>query len=306
MILTLTLNPSIDTSTRLDKMTPNKKLRCERPRKEPGGGGINVSRAIKILGGKSVAVFSSGGNNGKLLADLLKKEGISVRPVNIKQEIRENIMIKEAAVDDQFRFIMPGPNLEEAEWKEFLNIEKLLDEKPDFIVASGSLPDGVPADFYRQVAEAGKKIGAKVIIDASGEALFKSVESDVFLIKPNINEIKQLIDGDFEVENELEKAASELIKRKNIENLVISLGSGGALLVNKNSTEYFRTPTVKVKSRVGAGDSTVAGIVLKLSEGKSIKEAVKYGIAAGAAAVMTPGTELCRRDDTERLFKMMS
>jgi 6-phosphofructokinase 2 len=175
----------------------------------------------------------------------------------------------------------------------------------DYVVASGSLPSGVPGDFYAQVARVGKEKGAKVIIDVAGEALEQAIQEGVFLIKPNVREFRGLVGKDIKEESQIKAEAQEMVKSGWCEVLVISLGAAGALMVSEEISERILPPTVPIISKVGAGDSMVAGIVLSLARGKPLRESVLFGVAAGTAAVMTPGTELCRREDAERLYAQM-
>lgn len=306
MIVTLTINPSVDASSSVDHVVPNNKLRCQEPSFEPGGGGINVSRAIKKLEGESFALYSSGGLYGQMVQQLLDKEGVKHQSIPIAGLTRENLIVEETTSGQQFRFNMPGPHLEEKEWKACLDKLSKVTPTPEYIVASGSLPPGVPSDFYARVAKIARGQNARLIVDTSGEALHLAVRSGVYLLKPNIRELQELTRQEIKNESQLEEAARKFIKEEQSEVVVISLGSAGALMVSKNGCKHFRSPTVPIKSRVGAGDSMVAGIVLSLSRRKSLREAVQYGVAAGSAAVMNPRRELCRLKDTEDLFKLIS
>ena len=305
-ILSITVNPSIDTSTKIKQVTADRKLRCRKPVHEPGGGGINVSRAIKKLGGNSLALFPAGGMNGKHLIQLLDDEEVETSPIEIEDSTRENFAVDETSSDRNYRFVMPGPRLKEREWKAIIEKVHNLKEKPDFLVASGSLPESAPDNFYALLAECCNNEKIKLIVDTSGDPLKKALDEGVFLIKPNMRELNDILGKQIEDEHKLASEVQKLIKNKDAKFIVLSLGSGGALLINESSYKHFRAPTVQIKSKVGAGDSMVAGIVLKLSEGKEIEEAVKYGIAAGASAVSTPGSELCRKDTTEDLFKKIA
>jgi 6-phosphofructokinase 2 len=303
-IITLTMNPAIDKSTSTEHVIPEHKLYCRPALYEPGGGGVNVSRAIRKLKGESLLVYPSGGMSGQMLYSLLEQEGVEQRPLSIKEMTRENLIVLEESTGQQYRFGMPGPHLTEEEWKRCLN-ELTTGHAPDYLVASGSLPLGVPSDFYARVARAGKDIGAKVIVDASGESLKLALEEGVYLIKPNIREFSGLAGQDIMEEPQIVEAAKNIISKGQCEVIVISLGSAGALLISKDIVERMVPPTVPISSKVGAGDSMVAGIVLGLSKGKPLRQAVLYGLAAGSAAVMTPGTELCRKEDTDRLYAKM-
>ncbi|MBD3288157.1 hexose kinase [candidate division KSB1 bacterium] len=304
-ILTLTMNPTIDINSRVDQVVAEKKLRCEQPDYEPGGGGINVSRAIRKLGGKSEAMYLSGGANGNLLGQLLDKEEITQSQVAIGKLTRENFHIRETSGSQQFRFAMPGPEVEEEEWESCLEQVRSKNPKPEFIVASGSLPPGVPDDFYARLAKQCKDAGIHFILDTAGKSLRIAFEQGVFLIKPNMREIQDIIDKEIENEYQLKEIAGTLLNKANSEVIVISLGAGGALVITKDDCSHLRSPTVPIKSKVGAGDSMTAGIVLALSRSNKLIDAVKFGVAAGAAAVMTPGTELCRREDAERIYNQM-
>ena len=303
-ITTLTMNPAVDKSTSTEHVIPEHKLYCRPARYEPGGGGVNVSRAIRKLDGGSLLIYPSGGMSGQMLYSLLEQEGVEQRSLPIKEMTRENLIVLEESTGQQYRFGMPGPHLTEEEWQRCLS-ELTTGPAPDYLVASGSLPLGVPSDFYARVACAGKGIGAKVIVDASGESLKLALEEGVYLIKPNMREFSGLAGQDTMEEPEIVEAAKNIIAKGQCEVIVISLGSAGALLISKDIMERMVPPTVPISSKVGAGDSMVAGIVLGLSTGKPLRQAVLYGLAAGSAAVMTPGTELCRKEDTDRLYAKM-
>jgi 6-phosphofructokinase 2 len=146
-------------------------------------------------------------------------------------------------------------------------------------------------------------MGSRVVVDTSKEALARAAEAELFMLKPNLRELSQIAGRELEEEEQQIAAAGKLIERGKAELVMVSMGAGGALLVTKDGGEHLRTPTVPIRSKVGAGDSTVAGVVLALARGMEVREAVRFGMAAGAAAVMTPGTELCRREDAERLFE---
>jgi len=306
-IYTLTLNPAVDKSSEVNRVIAEHKLRCDIPKFEPGGGGINVSRAIKKLGGHSVAIYPKGGPIGELMFELLKKEHIEQLPIDIKDWTRENFIVVEKENNRQFRFGMPGPTLLENEWKQCL--EKVIDPSIniDFLVASGSMPDGVPIDFYGKLANACKKNDTKLVVDTSGEALSAAVDEGIFLLKPNVNELGELIGRKLSNIHDQEAAAEEVINTKKIEVLIVSLGASGAILASKKEgVIHVSAPSVEKKSTVGAGDSMVAGIIYTISKGKSMLEAIRYGVACGTAATMNSGTELCKLEDVEHLYKWIA
>jgi 6-phosphofructokinase 2 len=305
-IVTLTINPALDKITGIKHVRPNQKLRCNQPNHEPGGGGINVSRAINRLGGESLALYPAGGPNGEAMKRLLDEEGIQHDPIPIHDQIRENITVFESEASQQYRFIMPGPEITEKELENVFERIKSLDPRPNYLVASGSIPAGVPEDFYQQVVDLTDEMDCRTIVDTSGEPLRLASQSGVYLLKPNMRELGNLAGKEIESEAHQMEAARTLIDEGQAEVVVVSLGAGGALLVTQEGGEHFRTPTVPIRSKLGAGDSMVAGIVLSLAQDHDIRRAVMYGIAAGAAAVMTPGTDLCTKSDTDRLFERIA
>lgn len=305
VIATLTMSPTIDVNTAIDYVVPERKLRCGPPSYEPGGGGINVSRAVKKLGGESVALYASGGPTGQMLEILLGREGLNHRPIPIGDWVRQNLIVMEESTNRQYRFGLPGPLIEEQEWKGCLDALSALEPKPDYIVASGSLPPGVPQDFYAGLARLARDLESRLVVDTSGEALRMALREGVYLIKPNLRELGQVTGQEFTDELQQERLAAEIVRSGQSEVVVVSLGASGALLVTSNGVEHIQSPTVPIRSKVGAGDSMVAGIVLSLARGMSVEESALFGVAAGSAAVMTPGTELCRREDAEKLYERM-
>jgi 6-phosphofructokinase 2 len=304
-ILTFTLNPTIDKSAKVDNVRAETKLYCDTVRYEPGGGGINVSRAVKKLGGSSLLVYTSGGFTGRKLDKLLVNENLNLKALEIEASIRENLIIFERASQQQYRFGMPGPGISDSEYQKIFDTFNNIEDFPEYFVISGSVPAGINDNIYAELAGLAKKRGAKVIVDVSGAPLKEVMREGVFLIKPNISEFQQLVGKELQDDEEIKKYALKLVSEPCCEVIVISIGAGGALLVYQDNAKFMRPPTVPIKSKVGAGDSMVAGMVLSLSQGNSIENAFTYGIAAGSAAVMTSGTDLCSKRDTDRLYQIM-
>jgi 6-phosphofructokinase 2 len=306
-IVTLTMNPALDKSTRTQYVSPEDKLRCDTLQVEPGGGGINVSRAIYKLGGESHLFYAAGGLNGQALTRLLAREPLTTTRLEIAGETRESFTVLEESSTRQYRFNMPGPRLTEAECAQILDQMSSLEVPPSYLVVSGSLPPGVPDDFYVQLAQRIATWPTRLIVDTSGNALRALLDAQLplFLIKPNHNELAKLVGHLLADDEAIVRAARTLLASCPLEIMVVSLGKAGVLLVTANRWGFIRSPTVPIVSKIGAGDSTVGGITLGLQRGLSVPEAVRFGVAAGAAAVMTPGTELCRRADAERLFAQM-
>ncbi|MEP7252576.1 MAG: 1-phosphofructokinase family hexose kinase [Ginsengibacter sp.] len=303
-IVTITLSPCIDKSTSVSLLLPEKKLHCKAPKFEPGGGGINVARALRKLGMDAVAIYPSGGYTGKFFNHLMDIENINSKIIETKNETRENIIVLDESVNHQYRFGMPGTELAEAEWRSCLQAVEEIDEV-EFIVASGSLPPGVPLDIYATLAGIAQKKNAKFIVDTSGEALKDAAERGVYLLKPNLGELSYLA-GVRELQAEDVVGAAKLIINKGMcEVVVVSMGLAGATLVTKNMIETITPPKIEMKSTVGAGDSMVAGIIFSLCNGNAIDLAVRYGVACGTAATINSGTELCNKEDADRLYPMI-
>ena len=302
-IYTLTLSPTIDKSCNVDQVIAEHKLRCTEPKHEPGGGGINVSRAIKKLGGESVAIYPKGGATGELLHMLLDEEGISQHAVPSKSWNRENFIVVETTTNRQYRFGMPGPELQKSEWEQFL--KDITNHNIDYMVASGSTPPGVPDEFYSRLAQIIKKKNARLVLDTSGDALKEAADEGIYLLKPNLKELGELVGQELNDIHQQEEAAMNVVRTMKIEILVVSLGPAGAMMASKDGILHVPAPPVNKKSTVGAGDSMVGGMVLSLSKDMTLADSLKYGISAGSAATMNPGTGLCKLEDVETLYKWM-
>lgn len=269
-IATLTMNPSLDIATSTERVVPTHKLRCAQPQRDPGGGGINVARVVRILGGEATAVYPAGGTTGSALRELLDEAGVGQRVIPIQGVTRESFTVDEAASGEQFRFVLPGPELTEEEARRCLDQLQTLDPRPELVVASGSLPPGVPDDFYAGVARLTKELGARLVVDTSGAALRHACGEGVFLLKPNLRELRGLVGQKVDSEQAQEDAARRLIEKGCAEIVVVSLGADGALLVSSEVTERFAAIDVPRRSAVGAGDSMVGAIALGLADRKSV------------------------------------
>ena len=301
-IVTLTMNPALDIATSTDRVEPTHKLRCSMPRYDPGGGGINVARAVHALGGDAVAIFPIGGPAGEMIRRMLQQEGVAHDAIPISGFTRESLAVAELASGKQFRFILPGPTLSQTDQERCLDqLSAAAVHEARYIVASGSLPLGVPEDFYARVGSLANKLGKRFVLDTSGAAL-KQAGLRIYLMKPSLRELADLTARQIRTERDEEEAVRQLINQGRCEIVVLSLGVRGALVATVEGSERFAAIPVETRSTVGAGDSMLAGIVLGLSQGLSLSDAVRFGMAAGAAALLGSGTQLCRRSDVERLY----
>jgi 6-phosphofructokinase 2 len=303
-IITLTINPAIDASTSVEQLAPFHKMRCSPARRDPGGGGINVARVAKRFGADVCAIYTMGGTLGQLLRRLLEQEQVTGFPVPISEETREDFTVLETVSGRPYRFVLPGPRLSDQEWRACLDTfvsHASHTRPPRFVVASGSLPPGVPADFYARIARTAKQAGARFVLDSSGPALKAALDAGVYMVKPSLREFRELTAARLESEHEQVTACRRLIERGSAAMVALTLGDQGALLVTKDQILRGQAAPIAPVSVVGAGDSFLGAMISSLASGHPVEDAFRYGLAAGSAALLMPGTELCRREDTERL-----
>ena len=299
-ILTLTLNPALDISTSVERVMPVRKLRCGKAQRYPGGGGINVARVLKRLGAEVTAFFPAGGSTGDLLGRLVADEGVKNITVPIAGETRENFTVNETESQEQFRFVLRGPTLSGTERQQCLDTLADHMSAEGLLVASGSLAEGVPTSFYATIAEMAAAFDTSFVLDTSGAALAGALGRGVSLIKPNLRELADLVGEDIATESAQIKACQALVDTGKAKAVALTLGAEGALLVTGGGVWRARPPKVATESAVGAGDSFTAGMAWGMASGWNIEKAFSLGIAAGAAAALTPGTELCHADDVWR------
>ena len=304
-ILTVTPNPSIDVSASTERITPEHKLRCSEMHRDPGGGGINVARVLRRLGADCRALFPAGGLLGQLLQELLDKEGVPAVALGIGDETRESFTVLERASGREYRFVLPGPRLAASEWQACIDRVASLATPAGYVVASGSLASGVPEDFYARLARAVRGRDSRLVLDTSGPPLAAALEEGVYLVKPNLRELRGLTGEALETEGDWAAAARRLVDSGKTEVVALSLGHRGALLAAQDETLCAPALEVKIASTVGAGDSFLAAMVWRLAAGGTLEEAFRYGIAGGTAALLSPGTSLAGKEDTERLASLV-
>lgn len=300
-ILTVTMNPCLDISTETERVEPSHKLRCEAPRFEAGGGGINVARVVHRLGTSCTALFTQGGARGAELLKLLQAEGVPVIPVPIAGETRESFHVRDRAAQQEYRFVMPGPTLVESEWQTCLDHLEGMRSLPGFLVLSGSLPPGVPTDFYARLARLCRTRGSRCVLDTGGPALAAALKEGVYLIKPSLRELRDLTGLPLEGVSQWRQAAQQLVARGQAEVVVLSMGGDGALMAWAEGATFTPALPVTVHTTVGAGDSLVGGMMQALATGAGLREAFAQGVAAASAALMSCGTGLCQPADVARL-----
>jgi len=300
-IVTLTLNPAIDLSYEVDAIAPTQKLRTRAERTFPGGGGINVARVLARLGSPARCIYLAGGATGPTFEALLVEQGLPASRVPIGGATRISTTVFETSTGREFRFTPPGPEVAETEWRECL--DRLARVECEWLVASGSLPRGVPDDFYAHVAALTAQKGTKLVLDSSGNALREAIAAGgVYLAKPNLAEFEQLAGQTFAGPQDVGETARDMVRANGLCAMVVTLGAHGAVLATANDAKACPALALETKSAVGAGDSFVAGMVHALAGGEDISDAFRFGMAAGSAAILTPGTELALREDIERML----
>ncbi|HEX2726692.1 MAG TPA: 1-phosphofructokinase family hexose kinase [Beijerinckiaceae bacterium] len=300
-IVTLTPNPAIDGASEADTVRPIHKVRTTNERYDPGGGGINVARVVHELGGEMLAIYMGGGATGAVLDDLLDRRALPRRRVPIADHTRISHSVFERSRGLEYRFVPDGPLVTEAEWRACLAaLEEL---RADYLVLSGSLPRGVPDDFYCRAAQVATRAGAKIVLDTSGEPLRATLEAGgLELVKPSLGEFRKLVGDTLESAAAQDAAALEIVRSGRVRLLAVTMGGEGALLAGKEGVLRLKPPDAVVRSAVGAGDSFVGAMTFALARGWAPESAFAYGVAAGTAATLRPGTQLCSKPDVERLY----
>jgi 1-phosphofructokinase family hexose kinase len=300
MIYTLTLNPAIDRELTVPAMEFDSVLRASASRIDFGGKGFNISRLLTSMGASSTAVGFLGGRAGELLQDGLHSLGIDTDFVWVDGETRTNVSIVTESHDHYIKVNEKGPPVDEAKQGELLSKIEMLARPGDWWVLAGSLPPGVGEGFYARIVRILGSRESRVILDTSGESLRLGCLAGPYLVKPNAEEAQVLTGLPLTTSAEIAAAAAE-IRRMGAQNVLISLGKLGALLHTGGGTWLIRSPGIQEKNPIGAGDSMVGGLVWALTQGMTLREAVGWGVASGAATASLEGTEVGSRPLIEEL-----
>ena len=302
-ILTITMNPAIDISTSVDRVQPTRKLRCAPARRDPGGGGINVARVANRLGSDAIALYPAGGSCGQRLRKLVDQENIRSIAIPIGEETREDFTVVEATTGNEYRFVSTGPQLSETEWRSCLEAVAAFRDPVDVFVASGSLPLGVPDDLYARIAEIARSRSVPFALDTSGPSLRAALDHGVDLLKPSLGELRELTGQPLANPASCVAACKGLVATGQSKTVALTLGSQGAILATPEGAWRAWPLPITAVSTVGAGDSFLAAMVCALASGLPPLEAFRHGVAAGSAALLAPGTQLCRPEDARELLE---
>lgn len=302
LILTLSLNPTIDVSSEADVVRPTHKTRTENEVFEPGGGGINVARVVSELGAETLAVCLAGGASGILLDELLASVGLPRRIIHVAGNTRIALMVYERSTGLEYRFIPSGPTVSAAELDACL--AAIAAEPFDCLVASGSLPSGCSPDMLARVGAIAAARGVPFVLDSSGPGLAGTLgHVPVRLVKPSLNEFRAYVGHPVETHREVGRAALGVVDDGKADIVAVTLGMDGAMIASADGVVLVRAPRVETRSAVGADDSFVGGMTVALLDGRRVEDAALLGTAAGAAAALNPGTGVCARADILRIYE---
>ncbi|MGR4883293.1 1-phosphofructokinase [Streptomyces sp. LARHCF249] len=287
MILTVTPNPSLDRTYEVPSLERGEVLRATGDRVDPGGKGVNVSRAVSAAGVRTTAVLPLGGAPGTLLAALLVAQGVDVTAVTIAGETRANISLAEP--DGTLTKInAAGPELTPTESALLLDTVRTCSGTASWIACCGSLPQGLSPEWYADLVARAHEAGARIALDTSGPALLAALPARPDVIKPNAQELAEAVGRPLSTLGDVVKAAEEL-RSLGAGAVLASLGADGQLLVSAEGAHYGTAPAPAVRSNVGAGDASLAGFLIA---GGSGREALASALAHGAAAVQLPGSAM--------------
>jgi 6-phosphofructokinase 2 len=303
-IITLTLNPTIDVACDAPSVRPVHKVRTFGETYDPGGGGVNVGRVLLELGADVLSVLTAGDITGRMLEELMANSGVSSVIVPIRGRTRISWTVHDLAAGQEFRFVTEGPMLAEQEWQ--ATLDAVDEAEGAWIVASGSLPRGVPGDYYARLARSAAKKGRQVVLDTSGAALRAALSEKLALVKPSLSEFEALVGRPLPDNASQEAAALELIREGVVERIAVTLGADGAMLATAEGVWRLPAMDVPVRGTVGAGDSFVAAMTIALARGYAPPDALAMGVAGGTAAVMNSGTAHPTRAEIEALFKRVT
>jgi 6-phosphofructokinase 2 len=302
-IVTLTLNPALDLASRAETVRPTHKIRTFGEHVDPGGGGINVARVVHALGGEVTAILPAGGPTGLFVAELLTEAGVPHQVVPIGGRTRISLTVIEQASGLEYRFVPEGPELTEAEWRTVLDLLETVEG--DWLVASGSLPRGVPTDIYARVARIAARRGQRFVLDTSGAALTAALGCGIELLKPSLGELEALLGRRLTDAASQEAEASALVRDGAARMVALTLGRDGAVLATRDTVLRLRAAAVTVESAVGAGDAFLGAMTLALARGETPAQALAWGIAGGTAAIGGIGTARITRAEVEARYRAL-
>ncbi|WP_342239419.1 1-phosphofructokinase family hexose kinase [Inquilinus sp. OTU3971] len=305
-IVCLAPNPALDVATAVAELVDQHKMRCDPGVEQPGGGGINVARVIRRLGGDAIALYPVGGPYGERVSALLEAECVPRATVPIAGSTRFSFIARDKASGRQYQFVLPGPTISDQEARLILERFVRLVSEGGLAVGSGSLPPSLSEDFYGRAASIAAQRHAGFVLDTSGGALVAALRQGVYLVKPSLRELESVAGRPLRSHDGAVAFSRELVARHAAEIVVVSLGAAGAILVTDRTIQHRPAAQVAVGGTVGAGDSLVGGMLTAIARGWPVEEAFGYGMAAAGATLLAPGTTLCDRETTDRLHSTLA
>ena len=301
MIITVTLNPAVDQNLELERLIPGDTNRVLDSRIDPGGKGINVSRVLRELGRESLAAGLAPGSLGRFIEHSLLEQGILCDFVHTRGQTRTNLTVVDESAHETTVLSYRGPEVDPRHLQTLESRLRRFISAGDWLVVAGSIPPPIEPEVYARLIQLGRQLGAHTVLDADAEALAAGLTGQPDLVKSNHHEAERLLGTSLKDDTKLLEAA-EAMRNAGAATAIITAGSRGAVAVGEEGAWWSWPPQTEVVSAVGAGDALLAGLLMKLEEGAGMEEALRWGTAAGAAACLTQGTQLCRRDDFTQLL----
>lgn len=301
MIITITLNPAVDHTLDLPQLTLGDTNRVLTSRIDPGGKGINVSRVLQELGRESMATGLAPGSLGRFIEHSLLERGILCDFVHTRGQTRTNLTVVDESAHETTILSYRGPEIDPQHMTTLETKLRRYMSHGDWLVVAGSIPPPIEPDAYAHLIELGREAGAKTVLDADSEALEAGLRGKPDLVKSNHHEAERLLGRELDTNDALEQAAHEM-RAAGAGTAVVTASKRGAVAVTEDEVWWAWPPKIEVVSTVGAGDALLAGMLLQLSDDRGLDDALRWGTAAGAAACLTPGTQLCRREDVLRII----
>jgi 6-phosphofructokinase 2 len=302
-LVTLTLNPALDIACSARRVVHTHKIHTRDDHLDPGGGGINVARVLRELGGDTLAVMMAGGVTGALIQEMLDAADVPHRNIPINGYTRICFNVFESSTNLEYRFVQEGPDVTDADWHRMLEVLETI--SCDWLIASGSLEHGMPMDIYARVALAAGRRGQKFVLDTSGPALRAALGSGIELIKPSLGELEALAGRTLLEPREQEAEAMALVRAGAARLVAVTLGEEGAFVASADGVIRRPALACEIRSAVGAGDSFTAAMTLALANGATLEDALAWGVAAGTAAVACAGTARIRKVDVEMHYQRL-
>lgn len=304
MILTITLNPSVDHALFVDQLKPNDTNRVRRTERDAGGKGVNVARVAAELGADVLSTGFLGGGPGAYVRSVLSAQGVKHDFVEISGETRINFSVEDDSALPPTTFNEPGPAISASSFEQLRSHVRTMSKSASWVCLGGSLPPGVPQDAFKTLIQDCRQCSCRIVLDADGEPLRLGLEAGPDFVKPNSREAGRLLGKVLERQEHFMEATRHCLDRLYPQDpfVVISRGAEGAILATPTRTWLGHSPEVKVQSTVGSGDSLIGGMLWALEQGKSLEEAFRWGLAAGAATATTNGSEIARRPIVESLY----